>query len=354
MSSGGGSDSYGNENITLEELEKKAPEGEFVAYINSKEAKMLKDAGGSGKLVNGIPSFTEDESDTGDVSNSGSSSSTSNSDGTDNEEADPSGADTGFGGSSDSDRDDDDGYGGGYTQAEAAAAGVDTSQDTSFSGGDGSDYDVGFDAGSAGFTPTQEDSTFGEQVTDFITGGGLIGAGIRTAQDLFGGTPNQYAGITGEDGYGEGDYTSTVADYAESRGLTTDYASEDLETQAAIDQQAFDEGFRSQSFKDIANTGDFNNLQNLNQAESDFAKQLIPQAPFLIGGGQAPKSMVNEYFSNLQNQPQTGGILDRYNVAKSNISGILGTNNQFGANNQVGASNTSNFYYNYLNQKGLL
>ena len=38
-------------------LKNKAPKGEFLAYINKKEAAMLKKAGGSGELVNGIPSY---------------------------------------------------------------------------------------------------------------------------------------------------------------------------------------------------------------------------------------------------------------------------------------------------------
>ena len=38
-------------------LKNKAPKGEFLAYINKKEAVMLKKAGGSGELVNGIPSY---------------------------------------------------------------------------------------------------------------------------------------------------------------------------------------------------------------------------------------------------------------------------------------------------------
>ena len=317
MGSSSGSDSYGNQNITLEELEKKAPEGEFVAYINPREAKMLKDAGGSGKLVNGIPSFEDD--DPGDTfGGDDDSGSTSNSDGTDNEE--PSGGGTN----------------------------TSTGSSTSTSSSDGSDYDSGFDAASAGFTPTQEDSTFGEQVTDFITGGGLFGAGIRGLQDVLGTQPNQYAGITGEDGIGEGDYASTLDDFTESRGLGTSYSDLDAENQAFIDKEAFDAGYRSESFNDLYNTGDTSNLQNLNQTESDFVRQLIPQAPFLIGGGQAPKSMVNDYFSNLQTQQNSGGILDRYNDAKSNISGILGTNNQ------LGVSNSTNFYYDYLTKQGLL
>ena len=57
-------------------LNKFAPKGEQLAYINSKEARLLKSKGGAGKMTKaGIRSYTEDEEDTGDVSNSGSSSS---------------------------------------------------------------------------------------------------------------------------------------------------------------------------------------------------------------------------------------------------------------------------------------
>ena len=46
--------------ISLQEAKDMAPKGEFLAYINKKEAKMLKDAGGSGIMTNaGIPSFVE-------------------------------------------------------------------------------------------------------------------------------------------------------------------------------------------------------------------------------------------------------------------------------------------------------
>ena len=52
----------------LDKAQMMAPEGEFLAYINPKEAGILKALGGSGKLTSmGIPSFTEDEQDTGDV-----------------------------------------------------------------------------------------------------------------------------------------------------------------------------------------------------------------------------------------------------------------------------------------------
>ena len=43
--------------MSIMDLKKNAPKGEFLAYINKEEAAMLKKAGGSGELVNGIPSF---------------------------------------------------------------------------------------------------------------------------------------------------------------------------------------------------------------------------------------------------------------------------------------------------------
>ena len=59
--------------VSLDDAQMMAPDGEFLAYINPKEAGILKAMGGSGKMTPmGIPSFTEDEEDTGDVSNPGS------------------------------------------------------------------------------------------------------------------------------------------------------------------------------------------------------------------------------------------------------------------------------------------
>jgi len=235
--------------------------------------------------------------------------------------------------------------------------------DTSGSNIGGLDIDSTYTASGADFTPTNE-PTIVDTITDYVTGGGLIGAGIRTVQDVFGTPENQYAGITGEDGYGEGDYVSTVGDWAESRGLTTDYSSEDLETQAVLDQQAFDAGFRSQSFKDLYQSGDTQNIQNLNQPESDLVKQLIPQAPFTISGGQAPKSMVNDYFANIGNQSGLSSDLENdYNAAKANVAqtmAITPLTQQFGYSTApygaLTAQNTGTNPFNipYLQTRGLI
>ena len=46
--------------VSLDDAKAMAPQGEFLAYINPKEAQMLKDAGGSGIMTPmGIPSFVD-------------------------------------------------------------------------------------------------------------------------------------------------------------------------------------------------------------------------------------------------------------------------------------------------------
>ena len=241
-------------------------------------------------------------------------------------------------------------YGGGSTTSPTTSVG-------------GSDIDSTYTAGGADFIPTNE-PTILDTVTDYVTGGGLVGAGIRTASDIFGTPKNQYAGIKGEDGYGEGDYVSTLDDFAESRGLGTSYADLDLEGQAFIDQEAFNAGYRSPAFQDLYQSGDTQNIQNLNQPESDLVKQLIPQAPFAISGGQAPKSMVNDYFANIGSQSGLSSDLENdYNAAKANVAqtmAITPLTQQFGYSTApygaLTAQNTGTNPFNipYLQTRGLI
>ena len=120
-------------------LEDKAPKGEFLAYINKKEAKLLKKLGGSGKKINGIPSFLDAE-DTG---------------------------------------------GGGYSEAEANAANVDTSQDSSY----GNDGD--FDYETQAYAPKGSITSFGDNFSANVSAmgpavvvpGAGVYAGIKTLSD---------------------------------------------------------------------------------------------------------------------------------------------------------------------------
>jgi hypothetical protein len=252
----------------------------------------------------------------------------------------------------------------------AESVGIDTfTEESTYSGGDdnfsnGDDIDATYTTGTEfNVTPTNE-PTFGDRVSDYIQSGGLIGQGIRTISDIFGTPENQYAGITGEDGYGEGDYISTVGDWAESRGLTTDYSSEDLETQQQLDKQAFDAGFRSQSFKDLYETGDTSNLQNLSQSESNEVRRLIPQASYVVGGQQPIESQVNKFFANMGNQSGLSSQLESdYNTAKANVANTLSITplaQQFGYSTQpyggLTATNlsTNPFNIEYLQSRGLI
>ena len=57
--------------VSLDDAKAMAPKGEFLAYINPKEAEMLKDAGGSGIMTPlGIPSFVDFGSGAGSVAES--------------------------------------------------------------------------------------------------------------------------------------------------------------------------------------------------------------------------------------------------------------------------------------------
>tara|TARA_E500000331_G_scaffold343672_1_gene378802 strand:+ start:3105 stop:4034 length:930 start_codon:yes stop_codon:yes gene_type:complete len=118
---------------------------------------------------------------------------------------------------------------------------------------------------------------------------------------------------TGEDGYGEGDYKSTVGDWAESRGLTKDYSSEDLETQRNIDQQAFDAGFRTQDATTMNINNNDNDSPDTTIGDNTYASA---SSPFRIVNTQGtglpdPSNFLFNYVGSKQN------ILDLYDNAKN-------------------------------------
>jgi hypothetical protein len=307
-----------NVNKVIGLLNEKAPTNHFLAYINPKEANVLKSMGGSGiPGPFGIPSFI----DFGDY-----------------DAVSQAAAGGEFGGGSPEET-----FGGG---------------DNNFSNGD--DIDSTYTTGTEfNVTPVNEPSVV-DNVVDFFTSGGVIG---NIASNIFSKPENQYAGITGEDGIGEGDYVSTLDDFAESR-LGTDYASLDSEQQQFIDQEAFNAGYRSPSFQSLYDTGDLDNLQNLSQPESDAINQLVIQAPFAYGNQTPIESQVAKYFENLGNQQGLSTKLENdYNTAKTNVQNTLNITplqNQFGYSaTPFGNTTTANLYANafnvpYLQQRGLI
>ena len=119
---------------------------------------------------------------------------------------------------------------------------------------------------------------------------------------------------TGEDGIGEGDYKSTVGDWAESRGLTDDYSSEDLETQQAIDQQAFDAGFRTEDAKDMNLTGgDSNNPPPTIDSNSAAIPDSIRTVNTAGTGLPDPSGWINSYIGSKAN------FQDLYNNVRNTL-----------------------------------
>jgi len=190
-------------------------------------------------------------------------------------------------------------------------------------GDGGADIDTTYSAADAYFEPTYE-KTFLDKVRDYYEGGGLLGMGMRKIGGMLN-PENQYEGIVGETDYGAGDYVSTIADWAESRGLTDDYAGEDSETQMVIDKQMWDAGIRSPSFEVFyEGGGDSSNFEDLTSSESSALEQLItPSLSGIIGGDQLPESVFDKYFSNISKAGEN--IMSQYNLAKAKTNNFITT-----------------------------
>jgi len=210
--------------------------------------------------------------------------------------------------------------------------------------GDGEDIDSIYTDDSFKTNPT-DNKSFLSQVFDFVKGGGITGAVLKSIGGKLN-PENKYEGITGEDGYGEGDYISTQGDWAASKGYvdeSAEYYALDLEEQQNIDKLMFDDGVRSQAFNDLYTEGDTSNLNNLTSTERSEISKIIPNMAYDIGGTQQQPSMVNQYFANMgSNLGVSSAYMDTYNAAKDKISQSL---NLTPNNQQYGYGNTFNDNY---------
>ena len=276
-------------------LNDEAPKGEFLAYINAKEAGLLSSQGGSGKMTKaGIRSYTEDEEDTGDVSNSSSSSSSD---------------DNSSGGDYD------------YNYAMSVQNQIDNTPTS-----DNDDIDSQYTTGKEfNVDPINQPSVL-DYARDELRNKTMFGSktlGTASTANAFYNTPLTasinalFSGYTakrdaerkteptlatGEDGIGEGDYKSTVGDWAESRGLTDDYSKEDNETQQAIDKAAFDAGFRTEDAKDMNLTGgDSNNPPPTIDSNSAAIPDSIRTVNTAGTGLPDPSGWINSYIGSKAN-----------------------------------------------------
>jgi len=325
-------------------LNEQAPANHFLAYINPKEANLLKNAGGSGRMTkHGIISYEDDYGwsghSTGEVeSNSGWNDSDW---GTDMSSSPNNNTTTTWDDSGDDDK---------------ALSYVNWNQPTTTTQtNNNQENNNSLIANAIKVAKIPYDLIKGNVPTSIL---GLLSKG----------EPNKYAGITGEDGIGEGDfaYDDVRAYLVGEQGLKQgEYETLDNETKAYWDQVAFDDGFRSKDFRDLYSGDTDLTNKNLTKPEQSNVNQVISYAPYLVSNTEAPQqSMVNDYFANLgNNESLSTGLIDSYNTAKNNIASTLGlvsNKNQFGYSSTPNSPFTRNnqtgnpFYIDYMITRGLI
>ena len=335
-------------------LNDEAPENHFLAYITSGERDMLVEAGGKKTPTeSGIFAYPPGEKYGGTNSSGGFNDPTPSSPGSSNSQSNSS---NNSNNNSGGDQEDDNAQ---MMQDMGLTSTVNNTMDNS------GDIDSVYTDASFNTIPTNEKSV-GDKIMDFVKGGGVTGAILRSIGGKLGvAKENKYDGITGEDGYGEGDYISTQGDWAESKGFVDkaeDYYDLDLEEQQDIDKQMYDDGVRSQAFNDLYD-GDTSNINNLTSTERDAVNSIIPNMSYEVGNTTPQKSMVNEYFSNMgSNLGVSSAYMDTYNAAKANIAKSLNlqpNNQQYGYGNTFNQNfdrsmTSANPFFDELTNQGLI
>ena len=319
-------------------LNEVAPKGEFLAYINNDEEKMLREAGGKGLLTeSGIRSYRGEGGYQGGSTGSSSSSSSSGS---------SSSSSGGGGGSSSSS-----GGGGGGQDYSSVPASTPTVSAPTYSGGgqdmstvpasppsigNGDDGRLDYLTGEyldINLTPEQK-----EQFSDYREGiSEAISPSTKTSNkiisSLLSSTLFPFAGNL---------YNAYID--ATAMGYSVPNPFEGLFDGGNITPESI------QNFQDQGGGGNGNN-----------GTSILPNIPTTVTP-PSQDSMVNQYFAN---QPTSGSGLSSdlqtsYNNAKNNISSILGTNQQFGYSAQpyglLSSTNMADNPFNipYLQQRGLI
>jgi len=319
-------------------LNEVAPEGEFLAYINNDEEKMLREAGGKGILTqSGIRSYRGEGGYQGGSTGSSSSSSSSGS---------SSSSSGGGGGSSSSS-----GGGGGGQDYSSVPASTPTVSAPTYSGGgqdmstvpasppsigNGDDGRLDYLTGEyldINLTPEQK-----EQFSDYREGvSEAISPSTKTSNkiisSLLSSTLFPFAGNL---------YNAYID--ATAMGYSVPNPFEGLFGSGNITPESI------QNFQDQGGGGDNNFSNNF----SNIIKQITPD------------SMVNQYFANLgtsSQSPLSSSLETSYNAAKANINSILGmtpSNQQFGYSQApyglLSSTNMADNPFNipYLQQRGLI
>ena len=310
-----------------------APEGEFLAYINEDESKILKEAGATGLLTpQGIPSYRGAGGYQGGSTSSGSSSSSSSSG-------------SGSGSSSS-------GGGGGGQDYSSVPASTPTVSAPTYSGG-------GQDISTVSAAPPSIGNGDDGRL-NYLTG---------DYQDI-NLTPEQKEQFSD---YREGVSESIAPSTKTSSKIISSLLSSTLFPFAGnlynkyIDATAMGYSIPN-PFEGLFDGGSITpeSIQNFQDKGGDEQQSLInnaiSQLPYAMTGTTPQDSMVNQYFANQPTSSLSSGLETSYNNAKSNINNILGItapSQQFGYSQAPYGSYSStnmadNPYKDYLTTRGLI
>jgi hypothetical protein len=308
-------------------LNQAAPEGEFLAYINQDEAKMLKDAGGSGLLTpQGIPSYRGDAA----ARSTGAAQSG---------RADPGDrGDPGEGSDSD----------GNFAPTRNEPAFTSPSRFESVD-----PQLVASSQQEGGTTP----NTLMDNIKDYIAGGGIIGMGLR-ALEPFSKQLQQKAMD-----FSLNNKINKLVNKSGSTVRENNIIYRDELTDLRKDLDGVRDGtFTQNDFTEKYGSGDLSDLND--RDKQDLEQSFQAELPFAIGGTTSQPSMVNQYFANFNNQNLgiSSAYLDTYNAAKDRMAKSLNLQNntqQFGFNanpfqNISNTMTTANPFFDELTNQGII
>tara|TARA_E500000318_G_scaffold40856_1_gene39075 strand:+ start:1923 stop:2990 length:1068 start_codon:yes stop_codon:yes gene_type:complete len=345
-------------------LNQAAPEGEFLAYINPNEAKMLKDAGGAGLLTpQGIPSYRSEAAQsnrTGGSSRTGSSSSSS---------------------SDDSNDSNDDGGGNDNRQNYSATTQYSTTPQAMGTVDAENEYLAPdkdhFQATQKAIGKTNDElRKLGLDKSDYSDYTNSEKEAYQKEMNRLNGTEGVnysfYKGNKGttnlsfEENFKDVEATNpTLANIPSMRFLIA--AGRTLVENSTTDYGTYKYGGSGTdgSGRPVDKGGWIGRVfnsdgtvnENLTEQETnDLYNQAQAELPFIIGNTDPQESMVNKYFANnsTNNLGISQNFMTSYDQAKADLAKTLNmtTNtDQFGYSANMSASN---IYYNYLKEQGLL
>jgi len=328
-------------------LNEVAPKGEFLAYINEDESKILKEAGASGLLTpQGIPSYRGAGGYQGGSTSSGSSSSSSSS-GSSSSEGGGGGRDTG------SD----------YGQFDRAVKQAANNPRSTPSIDDNEPSDIenfyqdriqriasGVEPTSQPFDQRSDLAKTGDSIMDFVAGGGITGAVIRGLNDFAQkqnkARRNEF--LSGVDEYG----MPRSRDFyiGNGRAFNPDAVlNENSEEYSFLQDSGYFNQFDSPEYNEDNPSTYFDNPQDYNLDN--------------LVNNPNPFSQVNSYFKNMgSNLGVSSAYMDTYNAAKTKIANTLNltsNNNQYGYGNSFNQNyarsmTSANPFFDELTNQGLI